>query len=163
MLLSIQAIQHTWTQCIKCDLLRVSFEESKEESCNKWHRLGLACPTPDGGVRLGVVLGGGGWAAAAEASEEKEKERRGADGPAAGVPSACRDSPGDRGWVSEPLKLLPALPGGPWLKLRLNRTQCGTQHPPLRPSQHAAQMCKRSYNNICRQELAAQSSRQRVK
>ena len=71
------------------------------------------------------MLGGGGCAAAAaaEVSEEKEKERRGADGPAAGVPSACSDSPGDRGWVSEPLKLLPALPGIPWLKLRLKRAQ----------------------------------------
>ena len=94
-----------------------------QESCKKLRCVSSAILIPVGGVRLGVVLGGGGWAAAAEVSEEKEKERRGADGPAAGVPSACRDSPGDRGWVSEPLKLLPALPGIPWLKLRLKREQ----------------------------------------
>ena len=65
-----------------------------------------------------MVLGGGGGCAPVEASEEKEKERLGAKGPAERPESACRDSPGDSG-CSEPLKLLPALPGGPWLKPRL--------------------------------------------
>lgn len=65
-----------------------------------------------------MVLGGGGGCAPVEASEEKEKERLGAKGPAERPESACMDSTGDKG-CSEPLKLLPALPGRPWLKLRL--------------------------------------------
>ena len=64
------------------------------------------------------MLAGGGGCAPAEASEENEKERFGAEGPANRPEAACLDSPGDSG-CSDPLKLLPALPGRPWLKLRL--------------------------------------------
>ena len=71
---------------------------------------GEAAPEP--GVRLGVMLGGGGGCAPVEASEEKEKERFGAEGPANRPESAWMDSPGDNG-CSDPLKLLPALPGMP--------------------------------------------------
>ncbi len=74
-------------------------------------------------MRLGVVLGGGGGCAPVDASEENEKERLGAAGPAEGTESACMDSPGDSG-CSEPLKLLPALPGTPWLKPRLRDGSC---------------------------------------
>lgn len=83
----------------------------------------LAGSTPEAGVRLGVVLGGGGGCAPVDASEEKEKERLGAVGPAERPESACMDSPGDSG-CSEPLKLLPALPGAPWLKPRLHGGSC---------------------------------------
>jgi hypothetical protein len=67
---------------------------------------------PEPGVRLGVMLGGGGCCAAEEVSDENEKDRLGAEGPMLRPESGCMDSPGDKG-LSDPLKLLPALPGRP--------------------------------------------------
>lgn len=80
---------------------------------------GTARSAPEAGVRLGVTLGGGGCCAPVEVSEENEKERFGGVGPAVRPESACTESPGDSG-CSDPLKLLPALPGKPWLKERLH-------------------------------------------